>query len=139
MITLLYKLEESGLGCKLYNVYCGILKYADDILLLFSSITKLQLMVDICVSFGIEMGVTFILLKSNCLAIGLFPGKIHLSSSSIQLGGNSLNWSSKLCCLGIFITNNSKNVFDLHEYIGKYYAAIHSIISNWCKQRTCCS
>ena len=55
MDELLYKLEESGLGCKLCNVYCGILMYADDILLLCSSITKFQLMVGICVSFGIEM------------------------------------------------------------------------------------
>ena len=83
MNELLYKLEESGLGCKLYNVYSGILMYADDILLLRSSITKLQLMVDICVSFDIEMGVTFSLLKSNCLAI--YPGKIHFPSS-IQFG-----------------------------------------------------
>ena len=42
---------------------------ADDILLLCSSTTKLQLMVDIYVSFGIERSVTFSLLKSNCLAI----------------------------------------------------------------------
>ena len=63
--------------------------YADDMLLLRSSITKLQLMIDICVSFGIEMAVTFSLLKSTCLAI--YPGKIHLSSSNIQLGGSSLN------------------------------------------------
>ena len=76
MDELLYELEESGLGCKFYNVYCGILMYADDIILFSSFITKLQLMVDICVSFGIEMGVTFSLLKSNCLA--KYPGKIHL-------------------------------------------------------------
>ena len=125
---LLYKLEESGLGFKLYNVYCGILMYADDILLLCSFITKLQLMVYICVSFGIEMCVTLSLLKSNCLAI--YPGKIHFPLSSIQLGGNSLNWSNKLRYLGIFITNTSKNVFDLNEQIRKFYAAIHSIISN---------
>ena len=87
-MSYLYKLEDSGLGCKLYNVYSGILMYAD-ILLLRSSITKLQLMADICVSFGIEMVVTFSLLKSNCLVI--YPGKIHFPSSSIQLDGNRLN------------------------------------------------
>ena len=84
-------------------------------------------MFDICVSSGIEMGITFSLLKSNCLA--KYPGKIHLPSSSILLGGNSLNWSDKLCFIGICIDNNSKNLFDLNEQIGKIYAAIHSIIS----------
>ena len=71
---------------------------------------------------------TFNSLKSNCLAI--FPGKIHLPSSSIQLGGKNLNWFNKLRYLCIFITSNSKNLFDLNEQIGKFYAAIHSIISN---------
>ena len=32
--------------------------------------------------------------------------------------------------LGIFITNNSKNLFDLNEHIGKFYVAINSIIFN---------
>ena len=94
-------------------------------------------MVDISESFGIKMGVTFSLLKSNCLAI--YPGKIHFPSSSIQLFSNSLNWSNKLRYLSIFITYNSKNLLDLNEQIGKFYAAIHLIISNFCKQKTCCS
>ena len=60
----------------------------------------------------------------------ILHGKIHFPSSSIQLGGNSLNWSNKLHYLGIFISNNSKNFFDLNEQISKFYAAIRSIISN---------
>ena len=58
--------------------------YADDVLLLCGSITKLQLMVDICVSFGIEIGVTFSLLKSIYLAI--HPGKIHSSIFKHSVG-----------------------------------------------------
>ena len=69
MDELLYKLEVSGLGCKFYKMCCGILMFADDMLLLCSSITKLQLMVNICVPFGVEMGFIFSLLKFTCLAI----------------------------------------------------------------------
>ena len=42
MDELLYKLDEFGLGCKLYNVYCGVLMYANAISPLCSSITKLS-------------------------------------------------------------------------------------------------
>ena len=80
---LLNKLEEFGQSCKLYKGYGGILMYTDDILLLCSSIEKLQLMVDIIVSFDTEIGVIFSLLKLNCLAIYL--GKIHLPSLSNQV------------------------------------------------------
>ena len=47
MDELSYRLEKSGLGFKLYKVYCDIFMHADEILLLYSSITKLQLIVDI--------------------------------------------------------------------------------------------
>ena len=79
-------------------------------LLLCNPTNKLQPMVDICISFDLEMGVLFCLLKSNCLAI--YPDIIHLPSS-FQLGGDSLNWSNKLCYLDVLITVNSKNFFDL--------------------------
>ena len=104
--------------------------YADDILISCSFIAKLQLIGDNCVSFGIEMCVTLSLIKSNCLAI--YPGKIHLPSSSIQLSGNSLYWSNKLRYLGIFSINNSKSLFYLNEPISKFYAAIFSITSSCC-------
>ena len=102
--------------------------YANDILLLCSSIVKLHLIVDICVSFGIKMGATFSYLKSNCLAIN--PGKIRLALSSIQLSGNSLNRSNKLRDFGIFIIDSSKNLFNLNEQVGKFHVAIHSVVSN---------
>ena len=59
----------------------------------------------------------------------MYTPKIHLPLSRIQLGVNSLNWLNKFRYLGIFIANNSKNLFDLNKQ-GKFYAAIHSIISN---------
>ena len=86
-------------------------------------------MVDICVSFVIEIGATFSLLKSNFLAI--YRGKFHLPSSSIQSDGSSLNWFNKLRYLGSFIINNSKNLFNLNEQVSKLYAVIHSVISDY--------
>ena len=89
-------------------------------------------MVNYCVmiSIYIKMRVTLNLLKSNCRAIYL--GKIHLPSSSIQLDCNSLNWSLSLgyVILQYYYYNNCKNLFDLNEQVVKFYATIHSFISN---------
>ena len=71
------------------------------------------------------MSGTFSFLKSNHLAI--FLDKICLLPSNFQLD-NSLNWSNMLHYLGIFIAYNSKNLFDLNEQFGNFYAAIHSVI-----------
>jgi len=43
------KLEVSGLGCFIHNVFLNTLMYADDLLLLSISVTHLQKMLDICV------------------------------------------------------------------------------------------
>ena len=51
--------------------------YAYDILLLCSSIIKLQLMVDICISFDNEMDVIFILLKLIVLQYFLVKFILH--------------------------------------------------------------
>ena len=47
------------------------------------------------------------------------------------LSRNNLNWSDKLRYLGIFIINKSKDLFDLNVQVGKFYATIHSAISNF--------
>ena len=70
------------LGCTVYGHYFGIILYADDILLISSSIRKLQSMVDICTNFGFVNGISFGPSKSHCLAI--YPGKIHIPCSDID-------------------------------------------------------
>ena len=50
-------LQQQGLGCYVGDLYVGCIMYADDLVLLSSSLTTLQLMVDRC--------------KASCEAIGL--------------------------------------------------------------------
>ena len=45
-------LRNSGLGCRLYNIYFGCFGYADDLFLLSASRSGLQAMVDICDRFA---------------------------------------------------------------------------------------
>ena len=118
---------DSKLGCKVYGHYFGIIWYADDILLIFSSIRKLQSMVDICTNFGFVNGMFFGPSKSHCLAI--YPGKIHIPCSDIDLNGQKLEWIDKLKYLGVYITNNFKQLFDVNEQVVKFYSSIHSMVS----------
>ena len=50
-------LQQQGLGCYVGDLYVDCIMYADDLVLLSSSLTTLQLMVDRC--------------KASCEAIGL--------------------------------------------------------------------
>ena len=49
---LILQLEQSGIGCKIGNKYCGIFVYCDDIFLLSASRPGLQAMVTTCEKMG---------------------------------------------------------------------------------------
>ena len=53
MDKLLLDLKHSGLGCRIGRCYAGSLAYADDIILMSSSVSHLSLMLHLCHNFGI--------------------------------------------------------------------------------------
>jgi len=52
-------LKKAALGCELYDKYIGCIVYPDDVILLSSSVVKLQKMLDICYDTGLELNVVF--------------------------------------------------------------------------------
>jgi len=50
--VIVHSLEKAALGCELYDKYIGCIVYADDVILLSSSVVKLQKMLDICYVTG---------------------------------------------------------------------------------------
>ena len=51
---LINKFRDSVSGCRLLNAFLGCIVYADDILLLSASFSKLQEMLNICHTFGVK-------------------------------------------------------------------------------------
>ena len=84
-------------------------------------------MVDICTNFGFVHDMSFGPSKSHCVAI--YPGKIHIPCSDIDLNGQKLKWIDKLKYIGVYITNNFKQLFDVSEQVTKFYSSIHSVVS----------
>ena len=54
MIIVVDSLQKAGQGCELYGKYIGCIVYADDVILLYGSIVKLQKMLDICYCNGLD-------------------------------------------------------------------------------------
>ena len=66
---LLTSLRNKDLGCHLDNMFIGALMYADDLILLSSSIYELQTMLDICDKIGNELEIKFNPVISICMAL----------------------------------------------------------------------
>ena len=75
------QLRNSDLGCHVKNIYLGCLMYADDLLLISSSVIDLQRMLNICGMIGDGLEIKFNGSKSKCIVIG--PKKVHNLASFI--------------------------------------------------------
>lgn len=64
--SLINALRTSDLGCHLGDIYVGCIVYADDIILLPTSMDNLQKILDICYLHGRELDIQFNANKSCC-------------------------------------------------------------------------
>ena len=91
-------LESSGNGCYFRGVYVGYIMYADDIMLMSTSIIKLQEMLHVCIAFGLEMGFKFNVKKSVCIAYGK---NVKDKLGSLILNNEHLEWVNELVYLEV--------------------------------------
>ena len=92
---LLDRLRNSGFGCRIGSHWYGALAYADDVILLSTSVNGLQKMVTICEEHATESALMFssdpdpVKSKTICLA---FNCQNRDRLSPILLNGNALPW-----------------------------------------------
>ena len=67
---LICQLESSSLGCCINGIYIGCVMYADDLLLMSTSISTLQSMLDLCHLYGVKHNIIFNSKKSYCMKVG---------------------------------------------------------------------
>ena len=96
MDDLIVKLRRSGVGCHLGNVYCGVVGYADDILLLAPSRSAMENMLSICENYAGDNNLEFstdpdpVKSKSKCI---FMQGKMRKPKPlNLKLYGVDLPW-----------------------------------------------
>lgn len=100
MDTLILRLRNCGLGCKIAEQYYGCLVYADDILLLSHTVNAMRHMLAICEQFAVEFDLKFNSSKSVALRIGK---RYKVQCAPFFLSGGQLNFVSELKYLGVYL------------------------------------
>ena len=100
--------------------------YADDVIILSSSVVKLQKMLDICYDTGLELDVVFNGKKSALFAVGK---AYEAAIDCLCIGHDSISWTRSLKYLGMFFTAGQKLESDIGCSIRKFYTAANTIYS----------
>lgn len=98
--NLLCKIRDQGLGCHIGNVCCGVIGYADDLLLLAPTRESLQHMISICEAYASEYDIKFNGLKSQLMVFGKCSGNI-----SVCVSGENVKVVRQMKYLGNMISN----------------------------------
>jgi hypothetical protein len=89
----------------MFDIFCGCIFFADDILLLSGSLRQLQMMLDICVNFANDNDIKFNHSKSHLFQVGL---SAEVILPRLCLGCNDLEWVSELKYLGVLLLSGKR-------------------------------
>ena len=129
-------LRRSGLGCRVDNIFYGVLGYADDLLVLSASRSGLQAMVSICEKSAkmrkLKFSTSLDPNKSKTKCIMFTKGKLDKDSvAPILLNGDPLPWVESVKHLGNTLEFNNSMRTDCLQKRGKFIGKIHSLLQEF--------
>ena len=109
-------LRNSGYGCTIGKHFFGAVAYADDVLIMATSVQGLQKMIDICEMHAVDNFLKFSTdpdpLKSKTMCIA-FNCENRKDLACIQLNGDDLPWVAKAKHIGNILHENGTTDADL--------------------------
>ena len=121
------ELRFKGVGCTVGGIYLGCILYADDIILLSSSVSGLQHMLNTCFEVSVKLSMNFNCLKSQCIVFGT---AVKYKIQPMMLGSNFINWVSSIKYLGVCLLSGKSCKFDTDVIIRSFYCACNNIFSH---------
>ena len=122
---LIDSLSVSGFGCYINKSFFGCIMYADDLLILSSSLSGLQHMLDLCSEYAKLHSLVYNVKKTCCTAIG----KQRPVNARIFLEQQAVIWKDSFRYLGIDFKCNVNIEVDVAPVRKKFYAACNNIIA----------
>ena len=127
MDVLLQRLELCGAGCTIGNNYFGALSYADDLAILSPTIKGLQVMLNVCETFGKEFGVTYNPSKSVALHIT----KQRRCLPNVLIAGQVIKWVNVTKHLGNYISDDMREIEEIAHKRGDLIGRTNYVLATF--------
>ena len=123
---LIIKLRTAGHGCQITGFYLGCILYADDILLIASSVSELQKMLDICFLEANDLDMRFNIKKCFYFRCG---ARYQRMCAPVFLGSESIVVTNSIKYLGIVLRNGNKLICNFVAAKLAFYRAFNALYS----------
>ena len=126
MDVLYSRLQDSGFGLHVGSLYYGVIGYADDLLLLASSMSVLQQMINICAEFGNEYDVAYNPTKSKVIVFDCKRKTEDIFNNAV-LNGREIKFVKELEYLGNVIRDDLSDSSDVEKKVSDLNASTNSV------------
>lgn len=124
---LIKELKDLGIGCSINRTWVGCVMYADDAILLSTSVRGLQIMLDHCGLVSYLLKLDFNCSKCTCAAFG----PKHASSLALlYLNNQPIQWAPHMKYLGVSFLTGQRLTCNIDVISRKFYTASHCISNN---------
>ena len=127
--NLLILLNNSKIGCNIFNIFINNLAYADDIILLSPSVYALQLLIDMCVEYASEHNIIFNSSKSECILFN-YGRKCH-NTPIVLLYDKPLCWKYTVKHLGHTLNFNLDDSLDIEQRSCDFISKSNMVLSTF--------
>lgn len=119
------RVQNSYIGCRFGSLFCNIIMFADDILLLSPSVSALQELLQLCECELTELDLAINARKSTCIRIGRrYSVKC---SNLLTTTGQSIKWVNELRYLGVFLVSGNTFKCSLDHAKQSFFRAFNAI------------
>ena len=101
--SIVERVKSADVGCYIRTICCSIFLYADDIILLSPTVHGLQVLLNVCEHYLIEIGMSINVNKSVCIRFG--PRFSMKCAEIVSAFGGNIKWSNSCRYLGVFFVS----------------------------------
>jgi hypothetical protein len=125
--SIVARVESAGVGCYIRTVCCSIFLYADDIILLSPTISGLQVLLNVCENYLIEIGMSINVKKSVCIRFG---PRFNIQCAELTSAfGGYIKWVSSCRYLGVFFISGRTFRCSFDNAKARFFRAFNALYS----------
>ena len=123
---LILALRNSGVGCRIIDLFIAAIMYADDLALMAPTRSALQKLLDICHNYGLEWCITYNPIKTQCM---IFGSSSEIECKPLLINNSPITFVNECKYLGVNVMAGKEFFASAKKHLSAFYCCSNTILN----------